>query len=387
MFRYQGPTYGPWPLGINGATGHSDGMLVPSDISIYFNAVYYPSWRIYKAQPPSSLKLGFVSHVFYAFAWVNPDGTVKLGDEWADDQMPVDGTQGCIRAFTQLKHTGLKVLLSIGGGGTGSQHFAAVAKDPIALRTFLRSAKALVDRFDLDGLDIDWEHPSDSQQGEDYVNLLRLLRDTLPCSRYTLTTALPAGEWALKHINLLHAQCYVDLINLMTYDFAGPWIPHSGHQSQLFSPCTNNTINDDADAAAAAAISCHSGISYLLAHGVNASKILLGIAACGRAFPGTTSAGEPHRISSTMSEDEITFDYRDLPLAGSVEQHDDSVCAAFCVDREVGFVSYDSTRTVRQKAKFVREMELGGLFYWHVAGDAVGKRSLVAAGYNALHDL
>ena len=38
-------------------------------ISSYVNAVYYPNWRIYKQQSPSSLNLGFVSHVFYAFAW------------------------------------------------------------------------------------------------------------------------------------------------------------------------------------------------------------------------------------------------------------------------------------------------------------------------------
>ena len=69
--------------------------------------------------------------------------------------MPVDGTQGCIRAFTQLKgqYRRIKVILSIGGGGAGSQHFAAVAKDPIALRTFIHCAKSVVDRFALDGLD------------------------------------------------------------------------------------------------------------------------------------------------------------------------------------------------------------------------------------------
>ncbi|KAI1991316.1 hypothetical protein LOZ54_002193 [Ophidiomyces ophidiicola] len=358
-------------------------MMVPSDISIYFNAVYYPSWRIYKDQLPSSLLLGFVSHVFYAFAWVNPDGTVRLGDEWADEQMPVDGTQGCIRAFTQLKeqHKGMRVLLSIGGGGTGSQHFAAVAKDPIALRTFIYSAKNLVDRFDLDGLDIlykvDWEHPSDSQQGEDYVNLLRLLRSEFPCSHYTLTTALPAGAWALQHINLAHAQCYVDFINLMTYDFSGPWVPHSGHQSQLFAPAAPHSD--------AATLSCHSGVSYALAHAVPASKILLGVPVYGRAFPGTTRAGQTH--GGDGAAEETVLDYRDLPVAGSVEMHDECACAAFCVGDKVGFVSYDSTATVRQKAAYVREMELGGLFYWHIASDAPGNRSLVAAGYNALHDL
>jgi hypothetical protein len=39
------------------------------EVPLYTNAAYYPNWRIYKKQPPSSLRLGFISHVFYAFAW------------------------------------------------------------------------------------------------------------------------------------------------------------------------------------------------------------------------------------------------------------------------------------------------------------------------------
>jgi chitinase len=69
--------------------------------------------------------------------------------------MPVDGAEGCLRAFTQLRqqYSEMKVILSIGGGGTGSQYFAAVTSNPIAVEKFLRTAKSLVDQFDLDGLD------------------------------------------------------------------------------------------------------------------------------------------------------------------------------------------------------------------------------------------
>ena len=37
----------------------------------FANAVYYPNWRAH-SHPPSSLMLGFVSHVIYAFAWYIP---------------------------------------------------------------------------------------------------------------------------------------------------------------------------------------------------------------------------------------------------------------------------------------------------------------------------
>ena len=37
--------------------------------SIPINAVYYPNWRVYRQQPPSSMNLDFITHIFYAFAW------------------------------------------------------------------------------------------------------------------------------------------------------------------------------------------------------------------------------------------------------------------------------------------------------------------------------
>lgn len=37
--------------------------------NMYWNAVYYPNWRVYRDQPPISLNFDVISHVFYAFAW------------------------------------------------------------------------------------------------------------------------------------------------------------------------------------------------------------------------------------------------------------------------------------------------------------------------------
>lgn len=69
--------------------------------------------------------------------------------------MPVDGTTGCLRAFVQLKqqHSKLRVILSVGGGGKGSDNFPLVAGSRSRTDTFVRTARELVDRFGLDGID------------------------------------------------------------------------------------------------------------------------------------------------------------------------------------------------------------------------------------------
>lgn len=206
--------------------------------------------------------------------------------------------------------------------------------------------------------------------------LLSQLRAGMPAPRYVLTTALPAGEWALRNINLSAAQKYLDLINIMAYDFAGPWTNRAGHQAQLYTP--SRPHND------AATISCQSSISYLLSQGVTPKKILLGVPVYGRSFLGAEKVGQPY--SGVGGEDGV-FDYSELPRPGATEHHDDKVGAAYCSGGDGGFVTYDTPRTVQQKAQFVTKMKLGGLFYWHIAADARGPRSLIETGYNTLHDM
>ena len=67
----------------------------------------------------------------------------------------MDGTKGCLNALVGLRqqYTHLKVLLSVGGAGEGSIAFASVASSPIARPQFAKSAKAIVDQYDLDGID------------------------------------------------------------------------------------------------------------------------------------------------------------------------------------------------------------------------------------------
>lgn len=340
------------------------------------NGAYYPNWRIYKQETPSSLPLNLISHVYYAFAWVRTDGTVYLSDEWADTQLEVDGSPGCLRSFAALKSQfpHLKLILSIGGGGKGSEPFAAVAANPQAREMFARSSRELCLEYSLDGIDVDWEHPSDARQGHNFVLLLEALRRYLPAP-YILTSALPAGEWALQHISLSDAARYLDFINLMTYDFSGSWADSSGHHAQLYAP--RSPHND------AAATSCASAVTYVRATGVPAHKIILGIPAYGRSFLGCSDVGQ--RCAVHGGDDEGTFEYKDLPRPGASEHVDMALGAAYCCGGDGGFVSYDNAQTVRQKAAYVKDQGLGGVFYWTATGDAKGSRSLVEASFTALH--
>ncbi|KAI3320369.1 glycoside hydrolase family 18 protein [Xylariaceae sp. AK1471] len=365
------------------------------------NAVYYPSWRIYRGFPPSSLQLECVNRVYYAFLRVNEDGTLRFLDEHADRTIEADGEQGCLAALAKLKakHSHdqdelprFQTLISIGGGG-GSAEFPLMASSAARRATFAASCRSFIDEHGLDGVDIDWEHPRTAHEGANYVALLAQLRDALPSPRYLLTTALPVGEYCLQHLDLAAAGLLLDGVNLMGYDFTGPWADVSGHHAQLYPhPGPRDAVHP------ALRDSCHRGVDYMVSRGFPAHKIVLGIPAYARSFAGARGPGQPFR-----GTDEI--EYNDLPREWIQDAKiDPALCAASYVDhgqtakaeglfggkggekKGLGFVSFDVPKTVRLKADYVKQKRLGGLFYWTGVGDIKeGPESLVRTGWEVLN--
>ncbi|CAG8954996.1 hypothetical protein HYFRA_00008685 [Hymenoscyphus fraxineus] len=339
----------------------------------YINAIYYPSWKVYKGRSPATLDISSVTHIFYAFARVNDDGTLRLLDEYADTEREVDGEKGCLAALAKLKlqKPSLKTLLSV-GGGSGSANFPIFAATSTGRENFARTSREFVDRFSLDGIDVDWEHPQTPTAGKNYIHLLHTTRQHLP-PPYLLTTALPTGTYCLKNISLLEASQYLSFLNLMAYDFTGSWTAVSGHHAQLFSPPStfNTTTNPCLQK------STHTAVEYILSQRFPASKIILGIPLYARYFPGATAPGQSFEKGGEM-------EYRDMDVVWRRDAVVDEDCVAeWYVDsnKGFGFVSFDGVVSVRRKAEYVLERGLGGLFFWTGVGDLEGG-SLVGSTYS-----
>lgn len=198
-----------------------------------------------------------------------------------------------------------------------------------------------------DNSSVDWEYPCDPQQGADFLALLAAVRIHLPEDYFLLTAALPAGLSVLRNIDVRRAADYVDLINVMAYDFFGPWTQKSGHHAQLYSTAKDETSGSTA-------------VQYLMSQGFPARKILLGIPIYGRSFLNTSGAG--HKFKGAGGEDG-SFEYRELPRKGTKEQIDKRVVAAQCVGGDGGFVTYDNPDTVKIKAGFCKQKGLGVSYF------------------------
>ncbi|KAI1809145.1 glycoside hydrolase family 18 protein [Poronia punctata] len=379
------------------------------------NAVYYPSWRVYHGFPPSSLQIERIDRVCYAFLRLNTDGTLRPLDKHADDVIEVDGERGCLAALGRLKEhyprlarkkkrnggddegdegdeggekqPRLQTMVSIGGGG-GSTEFPEMALDPIRRATFAAACRAFVDAHGLDGVDIDWEHPSTPEQGANFIALLTALRAALPATRYLLSTSLPIDLSCLRNISVPKAGQLLDNINLMGYDFSGPWTNVAGNQAQLYTHGANTHARPST--------SVQQGVGFLTAQGFPPRKILLGIPAYARVFYGAEAPGQSYHGVAEV-------EYKDIPAHYIRDARVDYILgAASYVGRlghfqgpehttrdgaEHGFFSFDVPETVRLKAEYVKQQGLGGLFYWHGVGDlASGKESLVYTGWESLNN-
>jgi len=129
-------------------------------------------------------------HILYAFANIKSDsGTVFLSDLWADQDIHYPGDSwndpgtnlyGNLKAIYMLKKQNrhLKNILSI-GGWTYSPSFHPVVVNPALRSEFVKSAVQILEDYGFDGLDIDYEYPTNDDQARGYLALLKELRKAL----------------------------------------------------------------------------------------------------------------------------------------------------------------------------------------------------------------
>ncbi len=140
------------------------------------------------------------------------------------------------------KNPKLKVCLMVGGWGGHADGFSMMARDAAKRTEFCQSVKALLDKHGLDGIDIDWEYPTQSADGEtgchpddtkNFNLVLKELRETLGTGKIISF----ASSSSAKYVDWPTAMKYLDYVNVMTYDMGAAPNGHNSplHKSSLFN--------------------------------------------------------------------------------------------------------------------------------------------------------
>ncbi|TLS27868.1 hypothetical protein PpBr36_00749 [Pyricularia pennisetigena] len=354
----------------------------------YRSVLYFTNWGIYGANyQPQDLPVDTVTHILYSFADIAADGEVKSSDTYSDIEKHYStdswndagrNAYGCVKQLYLLKKKNrrLKVLLSI-GGWTYSPKFAPIAATPEGRNRFASSAVKLLADWGFDGLDIDWEYPTNRKEADNYVLLLKACRDALDAYsaknargyKFLLTVASPAGPANYGSMNLEGMDEFVDFWNLMAYDYAGSWDVTTGHQSNIY-------LNDQNKAATK--FSTEKAVQDYFSRGIGAAKITLGLPLYGRSFASTDGLGKPFSGVGDGSIERGVWLYKDLPRPGAAVTYDDTAKASYSYDatkREL--VTYDTVGSAAEKTRYLKQKGLGGAVFWEASGDRKGDQSLV----------
>jgi chitinase len=397
-------------------------VSVPAEAHTGFKRVaYFIQWGVYGRDyhvkdVDVSGAAAKLTHLNYAFGFVNAEGACYSADPWADWQRPVPAEQsvdgvadapgqalnGNLNQLRKLKakHPGLKVLISL-GGWTGSKYFSDAVLTPESRAALARSCVDLWLRGDLpgleagagagvfDGIDLDWEWPGSSgaegnvirpEDKRNFTLFVAELRAQLTAfsRRAQLTAFLPAAAAKIDAgFEVRNVFRNLDFATVQGYDLHGTWEPQTGHNGNLFTDRRDpNPVRYSVDQT----------VRDYLSRGAPGRKIVVGVPAYGQGWTGVTGGGDglykPATGPAPGKWVPGSEDYKDL-VAKPGKRYRDLRSGAMWLYDGNEFWSYDDPAALVQKAAYIRLKGLGGSMMWSIDQDD-SRASLTTALYSVL---
>ncbi len=219
----------------------------------------------------------------------------------------------------QARRNDVQAYISV-GGWQRSQGFRETARSNVARDRFALELTAFCKKYKLAGADLDWEHPTSTEEVRNYNLLIAAVAKKFREKSYSLTVSVHARGRMLRPDSF----ALVDRIHVMSYDHRGP---HS-----------------TTDAAGA-------DMRNWRDQGAPRDKLILGIP-----FYGRNAAGEAAA-------------YRDLIRRETVAAENNTIDGFF----------FNNLATVRLKTQLTLEHGYGGVMVWELSQDATGEQSLLRA--------
>lgn len=310
-----------------------------------------------------------LTHINYAFvdirnnrAWLHREATDTIN----------------FRHLNLLKkeNPSLKILISI-GGWTWSGKFSDAVLSDTSRQGFVASAVDIIKKFDMDGIDIDWEYPAQPglegniyrpEDKRNYTLLFKELRTQLNVlqqqtgKKYLVTTAVGGFKGFVDDTEMGNAQQYLDYINLMTYDFSGGNV--ASHHTNLYESKAYSAHNNGDNA-----------VTLFEQAGVPASKLVMGVAFYGRSsilVAGAKGLGDSIATRSrgfgyTTLKDSI------LKISAFKVHRDKHAKADYIYNNTTRqFITYDDLWSVKKKCKYVKRKHMAGVMFWEYNDDLKG---------------
>jgi chitinase len=321
---------------------------------------YYPSWATSPA--PREVRLERLTHLAHAFLQADATGALIVEKRIPDPELAA-----------RAKALGVKALLSLGGAQSAGI-FRRIVADASALKRYAAAVAEAAARAGYAGVDLDWEPTESDSDREGLATLVKTLRGALG-ARATITMAAPAGAWGGRWWDVEGLVPHVDLLNVMSYDFHGPWSAHAGHNAPL------KAAPEDKDCGPAACV--EGAMTYWRdQRRWPVSKLVVGIPCYGRGFAVKSWGAKPAGKAGPEVVDLKAVS--GLVSAGWVRGFDPGVGVPSLVGPSGGLVSFEDAESASLKGAWARRQGFRGIFFWNLEQDWIdGDHELVRAASKA----
>jgi chitinase len=339
------------------------------------------------AQPKNHVVIGYVggyhgiidttlvdakklTHINYAFV------NVKDNRAWLTN-IKTDTTN--FKNLLKLKKVNpdLKILISI-GGWSWSKNFSDAVLTDTSRNAFAASAVEITRKYNLDGVDIDWEYPNDIGAGnvyrqedkQNFTLMFKAIRKELDKleketgKKLFLTAAVGGFKRFTEHTEMGKVAKYLNYVNLMTYDYFQDSLGIAVHHTNLYASKKYNAPDNAAKA-----------VGDFMAAGVPANKLVMGLAFYGRSSRviDTASNGVGTKTDGKMPAGGYTFIKDSLvnnAASGFKYYRDNDAAAPYLFNPSSRqFISYEDEWSIKNKCDYVNKKGMAGVMFWEYSED------------------
>ena len=229
-----------------------------------------------------------------------------------------------------------------------------------------------INEYGFDGIDIDWECPTDSQKTW-FTNLAKIVNEKVKKNNknHIVSAAIGGGKWQPPRYDMKNSVKYLDFVNMMTY---GMTSSSGQYHNSLYK---NSSYHDSANKAGYTLVSCSivESIEIYDTYNVPHNKIIVGLAFYGikqtREYDSSTKTYSSWGKGGSIFYTSIKNNYLNNPDYTYVYDERCGVPYIISKDKTV-FISFDDPRSIREKCNYVLDKKIGGVMYWENGCDTTG---------------
>ncbi len=351
---------------------NNNGEVDVADLNCVVNIIMNPSPagnRICLAYAPyyrSRLpRADLVTHINFAFAEVYVRNNVYQGFKLQGDNN--------LTAFKKVlalreQNPDIQILLSfshtvVNGDNKQDGGFSAIAASETNRKKFAEDCVAFMVKWNIDGIDLDWEMPGLSWSGaacdtendtDNFTLLVKQMRETFG-SKYLITFAgyvkdkrRQSSGTGWKFFDLKAVKPYIDWVNIMTYDLDDASSGHRGFHNGVKSSTSYWDIERT--------------MAEYTAAGYDSTQIVIGI---------------PFYLRHSFDESPSAIDYCNFyrypeSIGYNYNNWDEDAMCPYVTLNGTFYGSYDNVVSIAAKGeKYIGGGRVRGLMYWDAGADDI----------------